>query len=118
MIHGQVTAEGDPVIEISLGNKQWTAVIDSSFNGDLELPESLRSDVQAIFYYQGKSFLASGQSVLEDLYLVRFPFDGKILEAIASFSSGQEILIGTHLMRRHRLEINFPARTVLLQRVA
>ncbi len=47
-----------------------------------------------------------------------FPFDGQTLEAEATFAPGAEILVGTHLLRQYRLEINFVSQTVLLERVA
>jgi hypothetical protein len=59
----------------------------------------------------------AGQIVDEDTYGVDFPLDGHTLIVEATFVSGTEILIGTHLLRQYRLEINFPARTVLLERV-
>jgi hypothetical protein len=50
--------------------------------------------------------------------LVDFPFDGRTVHAEATFVSGSEILIGTQLLRQHRLEIHFPAQTVVLEPVA
>lgn len=47
---------------------------------------------------------------------VDFPFDGTVT-AEATFVPGQEILIGTRLLSRYRLEVNFVQRTVLLERV-
>jgi len=48
---------------------------------------------------------------------VDFPFDGRIVEAEVAFVSGSEILIGTHLIREYRLQIDFPNGTVQLDRV-
>ena len=53
----------------------------------------------------------------EDAYLIDFPFDGLTVEAEATFVSGDEILIGTGMLAQHRLEIVFPARTVLIEKV-
>jgi hypothetical protein len=53
----------------------------------------------------------------EDLYLVDFPFDSQSMTALASFAPVRDILIGTRLLRDYRLEIDFPARTVRLERV-
>ena len=60
------------------------------------------------------SALAGGQIIDEDAYLVDFPFDGQIIQAEATFVSGPQILIGTHLLREYCLEINFVSRTVEL----
>ena len=77
----------------------------------------------ALFVYprfigETESILAAGQSLFEDNYSVAFPFDGRIIAAEATFVPNNEILIGTHLIREYRLEINFPAKMVLLERVA
>jgi hypothetical protein len=61
------------------------------------------------------SWLASGQHSEEDLSLVNVPFDGQLLQAEATFVPGREILLGTHLLRLYRLEMSFPAQTVLLE---
>ena len=61
------------------------------------------------------ALLASGQHSDEDLYLVDFPFDGQMARAEATFVPGQEMLIGAGLLRSYRLEMHFPARTVLLE---
>ena len=75
MIAGSVGAEGVPVILIAIGNQQWRAVIDTGFNGELELPE-------------------------------------------ATFTTATEILIGTGMLRQHRLQVHFPNRSVALERAA
>ena len=112
---GTVSADGVPVIMLPIAGQLWQGIIDTGFNGDLELPEGLRSSVHARFIGRMTASLASGQHSEEDLYLVDFPFDGQLVEAEATFVSDQEILIGTRLLRSYRLEIHFPARTVLLE---
>jgi predicted aspartyl protease len=52
------------------------AIIDTGFNGDLELPERLRSSLHAQFVGRVTSLLAANQRVEEDVFLVDFPFDG------------------------------------------
>jgi hypothetical protein len=54
---------------------------------------------------------------MEHCYQVEFPFDGETHYVLATFVPGDEILIGTRLLRRHRLEIDFTTRSVLLERV-
>jgi predicted aspartyl protease len=44
-----------------------TAIIDTGFNGDLELPESLRISLKVRFVSRVTSLLAAGQSIEEDL---------------------------------------------------
>jgi hypothetical protein len=54
---------------------------------------------------------------LRYVYAVDFPFDGRTVEAEATFSDSEDILLGTRLLRNYRLSINFVARTVRLQRL-
>jgi predicted aspartyl protease len=117
VITGHVSAEGEPTISLPVAGKNWTAVVDTGFNGDLELPEPLRPLVNPRYLLRAKSFLASGQSLDEDVYLVELAFDGQDIVAEATFAPGDTILLGTHLLRHYRLTVDFVARTVLLERL-
>jgi hypothetical protein len=72
--------------------------------------------VNAHFICRVRWLLGGGQSIEEDSYHVEFPFDGQTVVAVATFVPGDGILIGTHLLRNYRLEINFVDQTVLLER--
>jgi hypothetical protein len=43
LIVGVVTEDGVPAIELEAGGERWQAIIDTGFNGEVELPERLRS---------------------------------------------------------------------------
>lgn len=116
MIDGIVTEDGVPVIDVEVGNHRWQAIIDTGFNGDLELPERLRTHVNAQFVGRTESLLAANQRIEEDVFLVDFPFDGGMVRAQATFVNGDEMLIGTGLLRAYRLRIDFPARTVAIKK--
>ena len=64
------------------------------------------------------SALAGGQMIEEDVYLVDFPFDGKVIQAETTFVADHQILIGTRLLREYRLQIDFVSQTVELERVS
>lgn len=49
MIIGQVSQNGVPWIELQVAGQNWRAVIDTGFNGHLELPLSLQTQVNARF---------------------------------------------------------------------
>jgi predicted aspartyl protease len=115
MIQGTVTPDYLPIVIIPVASRDWRAVIDTGFNGDLELPETLRAHVNPRWLGRFLSVLGAGQQVEEDGYLVDFPFDGQTVAAEATFVTGDVILIGTHLLRFHHLGIDFPGRTVLLE---
>ena len=116
MIQGAVSPDGIPTIAVTLSGRDWPAIIDTGFNGDLELPKELHGLVNARFSGQVTSALAGGQIIEEDAYLVDFPFDGKSVLATATFVEGSQILIGTNLLKEYRLQISFVRRTVELER--
>lgn len=87
-------------------------MLDTGFNGDLELPDALRPFVGPRYVGRTRFLLAAGQAAVEDTFLVNFPFDGETVVAEATFTSATEILIGTGMLRRHQLEIHFPNRTL------
>jgi predicted aspartyl protease len=117
VITGTVGDNGVPSVSVEVANRTIRAIIDTGFNGDLELPQALRALVSARFLCRATSLLAGGVAIDEDVYLVRFPFDGRTVQAQATFVAGEEILIGTRLLRRHRLTVNFVARTLRIERV-
>lgn len=118
MILGTVTADQAPRVKLLIAGREWTALVDSGFNGDLELPEALRPHVNARFEAEIVSALAGNQQIREYGYRVDIPFDDRTVAALATFVPGDEILLGTGLLPDYRLEIDFPARTVRLERVA
>jgi len=118
VIVGAVNDDDEPILQLSIAGQTWPAIVDTGFNGDLELPERLRPSVSPRYLCRTLSLLAAGQTIVEDTYLVDFPFDGQIVTVEATFVQDDRILLGTHFLRGYRLEINFVARTVLLERVA
>jgi predicted aspartyl protease len=116
VIVGSVSDRGVPTVSIPVSGVTHDAVIDTGFNGDLELPESLRQHVNPRPLAKSLSLLAGGVTIIEDLYLVDFPFDGEVFEAEASFVEGDEILIGTKLLGTYRLEVDFVKRTVRIEK--
>jgi predicted aspartyl protease len=116
VIVGTVSADGVPTITLSIARQERLAIIDTGFNGDLELPEDLRVALNARYVGRVTSALAGGQRLEEDVYVVEFPFDGHILRAEATFVVDAHILIGTHLLRRYQLHIDFVDQSVQLIR--
>lgn len=119
MIQGVVSPDGVPTIQVQIANQEWTATVDTGFNGDLELPEALRTYLNIRDTFGLVKFaLAGGQTIEEYVYIVDFPFDGRLVEAAVTFVSDNQILIGTRLLQDYWLQINFVTRTVALERVA
>ena len=118
MITGIVTDDGVPLIRVSVGDREWPAIIDTGFNGGLELPETCRDAVDPKFLGRFVSELAGGRKIEEDAFGVEFSFDGIRVESEATFVDSETILIGTALLANHQLAIDFPAQTVKLERAA
>src|SRR5262249_52494003 len=72
MISGKVTVDGVPEIILSLAGQEWAAIVDTGFNGSLELPLALHGHVNAELTGSVVSLLAAGQTILEDAYVVDF----------------------------------------------
>ncbi|MCE9552793.1 MAG: hypothetical protein K8T91_05380 [Planctomycetes bacterium] len=105
-----------PVVSLEIGGIIFDAVVDTGFNGYLELPNILRSILQPRFAGRVKSLLGGGQRIEEDVYLVSIPFDGDLVEASATFVDGDKILLGTQMLKDHRLVIDFKGLSVLVDR--
>jgi clan AA aspartic protease len=116
LISGRISTDGVPVIELNIGNQLWQAIIDTGFNGEVELPERLRSHVNPQHVGRVTSLLAANQRIEEDAFLVDFPFDGRNVRVQATFVDGDEILIGTYLLREYRLLIDFQAHSVVIEK--
>ena len=117
MIQGSVSSGGVPIITLSIGGRAWVVVIDTGFNGDLELPEDLRGSLNSWYVGRITSALAGGQVIEEAVYRVNFPFDGQIVQSEATFVLDGQILVGTHLLRDYRLMVDFVRKMVELERV-
>lgn len=116
MITGTVSDDGLPVITLKAAGEEWPAVIDTGFNGDLELPEGLRGKLNDQPAGRLRSALAGGQIIEEDAYSVEFPFDDQMIQAIATFVPDSQILIGTNLLRDYCLQIRFAGKMLRLER--
>jgi predicted aspartyl protease len=114
MIRGLVNDEGVPIVSVEIAARQWLAVIDTGFNGDLELPLKLKPFVKPRYIGRTTSSLAAGQTIVEKSYNITVPFDGRIMRGVATFVDGDQLLIGTNFLRDYRLEIDFPRRVLSL----
>ncbi len=116
MIEGIVTDEGEPVITLSIDGSDLQAVIDTGFNGDLQLPLACRDSIPHALAGTESWVLANNEVIEEDSYRIEIQFDGEAAPALVSFVPGEGALIGTNFLRKYRLFIDFAARTVRLER--
>jgi predicted aspartyl protease len=111
MIRGIVNSDRVPEISLSVAGRSWPTLVDTGFNGDLELPEALRPFVNARYTTDIVSLLAGGQELSEPAFDVDFPFDGHVVVAETTFVGNDGILLGTNMLRDYRLTVDFVART-------
>jgi predicted aspartyl protease len=114
---GEVDPRGSPILRLHIAGREWIAVIDTGFDGELELPAALSDHFHKSPSGPTRTTLGGGRVVDEELFLVDFPFDGDVIPAEAVFAPVDEILIGTTMLLSYRLEINFVTRTVVLEKV-
>ena len=116
MISGIVTGNGVPLIVLKLASEDWLTVVDTGFNGALELPAALSS--RLILQSAGfiTSELAAGVTVEEEAFRTFNEFDGEQIEVDVTFADVEQALLGTWLLAKHRLEIDFSKATVRLTR--
>jgi predicted aspartyl protease len=57
---GNVSDDGVPVITLEVTGREWPAIIDTGFNGDLELPEGLQGKLNDQPAGRLRSALAGG----------------------------------------------------------
>jgi predicted aspartyl protease len=106
-----------PRLQLQIGQQSWNAIIDTGFNGDLELPDALTSQFGGVPSGNQRSVLAGGIVVDDQMYIIDFPFDGDVVKARVCYAPVDDILIGTGLLEDYLLEINFPARLVEVTRL-
>lgn len=114
MIEGVVSNDGTPLVTLTLAGRDCPMVVDTGFNGCLELPEEFRELIPKVSMGPVRSELASGIVIDEESFLVRVYFDGQQVMAPVTFAPVIKGLIGTELLADHRLEIDFPKATVRL----
>lgn len=70
MIVGSVNEDGIPTVSLTVAGQTRTGVVDTGFNGDLELPDQLRPVVNARFFGASLSHLAGNRTIEEDAFIV------------------------------------------------
>lgn len=119
MIHGQVTGNLDPVIDVGLieGENVETVsvVIDTGFNGGLCLSIRHFGLMDLYYLYAGSSELADGRFIAEDIYTGRIIFDGGQRQVEVTLTDSADSLIGAELLKDRTLFIDYPACEVRIE---
>lgn len=114
---GVVDGRGTPVVRLPIAGQDWTAVIDTGFDGFVLIPAVLASEFKCRLLGDAELTLSGGHVIRQKMFALDFPFDGELLPIRAFFAPVEELQIGTQLLAGYCLEINFVTRTVLLEKV-
>lgn len=120
-MNGQVDDAGRALIVLKAraaedkGPADLTAWIDTAFTGELVVP---RATISALSLAQSASVLArlaDGTQVVLESYSCIVEWFGveRVVEVVEN--DGQFALLGVGLLRDHRVEINYPSRSVFIE---
>lgn len=118
---GRVDNVGRALIEIAVRHPtsgaatKWTAWIDTGFSGELVAPLSLIQQLGLESESTAYARLATGVQVSIDLYRCKIDWLTGERDVEVVSSDGQVTLLGVGLLYKHKLTINYPARTVTLK---
>ena len=119
MLKGRVNRYGEPVISIQLILRNrlanLTAVIDTGFNGYLNVPRRLLRQSKLLANGTEKFEIATGALVEQEIYLGQVIFDGQRSPVYTVATEAQDILIGTKVLRRKTLVVNFRTKQVTVR---
>lgn len=119
MIKGYFDNSGNPRlnIEVSGIDKQTnlSALIDTGFNGDLSLPVPIAISLGLKLIYSTEVILADGSTKSELLFAGGVMLAGKTTEAYIFLTGGEDALIGTNLLKKYTLKIDFAQQKIELE---
>lgn len=120
MLKGSVNALGEPLVSITLLSRDGRAhshraVIDTGFNGTLSLPEKLAKQYGWQWVGYESYQIATGDVVQEKVFLGRIRWFKQTQDIAAVASHADDILIGTKLLRRSKLWIDFSKKKLTLK---
>jgi predicted aspartyl protease len=113
---GHVAADGRPLISIDVAGHAFEAVVDTGYEGGLQLPDHWLPVLSPPPLRQVTFVFADGHTDTQSTYRVRVTLDGDSFDVETYFAAGDEVLIGTDILHHYRLTIDFPAGSVLLER--
>lgn len=123
MITGEVNAEFEPIIPLSIrrsDDKIFTqdAIVDTGFNGWLSLPPDLITQLNLTWKRRGRAVLGDGSECIFDVYEAVVVWDGIPL-TIPVDEADSEPLVGMSLMEGYQLTMQiFEGGQVELQKLS
>jgi clan AA aspartic protease len=122
MITGVILNNGTPVIELkvrgSRGEIPVEGILDTGFNGFLCLPISIAISLGLELIDATESELADGTVTQDDLVFAgQAEWDGTMRDVDILLTRSEETLIGTAFLTGYRVELDYSASTVRIERV-
>lgn len=119
-MNGRVDGSGRALIKIALKPSakglpmRLEAWVDTGFTGELVLPQTLVSDLKLQSGTVGAQ-LGDGSDVILRTYTCRIAWFGKSRQIEVVANDGQFPLLGVGLLRDHRMAIDYPAQSVVVE---
>ncbi|HLQ43252.1 MAG TPA: hypothetical protein VK137_00870 [Planctomycetaceae bacterium] len=113
-MHGYLDEFDQAFLTVDFGQGPLDFLVDTGFCGSLIIGEELFDSAETIPAGPVKAELAADQVFVYDSYFMEFEWFGQRLEVQALVGPGKECLLGTILLRPHRLEIDYRQREMRL----
>lgn len=122
MISGVILDNGTPVIELKVRGSQQEitveGILDTGFNGFLCLPIFLAVPLGLALTDTITSELAEGTIVDDELVFAgQAEWDGIMMDVTITLTRSEDVLIGTAFLAGYRVELDYVARTVSIEKV-
>ncbi len=117
MATGFLTPQGVPAVPVEIAGHRLDAAIDSGFESGVQLPPAWLPTLNPPLKQEVRFLLPNGDVEIASTYSVSVGIDGVQVEVEAYCSPNDDVLLGLETLKDYRLEVNFPAGTVLLERV-
>lgn len=117
MVQGALRPRGTPIVPIEVAGQIYGAILDTGFDGGLQLPDAFALVVSAVPRGEETIQYGDGSIGTVNIFDVMVQFDGEDQVLRTQFSESDEIMLGIEALKNYRLEINFVTGTVLLERV-
>ena len=112
---GKVTSNNEPSVFIKLKGhvkKRILAVVDTGFNGYLAVPKNMIRKQGWQLIGSEKYEVATGELKTFEVFLGEIEWDKKDLPVYALVTNSEDVLVGTKLLKKSVLTVDFPAKEV------
>jgi predicted aspartyl protease len=115
MARGYLTSHFTAVINVTIDDTVFEAVIDTGFSAGLLLPEYWRSLIPCIPVREARFEFPDGTIESYSIYNCIVGIEGSDHSVETIFCGENEAIIGTDLLRNFHLSIDYPKRLVILE---